>query len=94
MDASPLDRLLAAEYLGDLPARPIEQIRSMRAECQSVEVGLSYLRRLAQGRLDIVAAELGRRRTGERAIWPRWSTSCPRSWPSTCTCPALAGYPR
>jgi hypothetical protein len=64
MDASPLDRLLAAEYLGDLPARPIEQIRSMRAECQSVEVGLSYLRRLVQGRLDIVAAELGRRRTG------------------------------
>jgi hypothetical protein len=59
-----LDRLLDPEYLGDLPARQIEEIRSMRAECQQVEVGLSYLRRLAQGRLDIVADELRRRTDG------------------------------
>ena len=44
--------------------RPIEEIRSMRAECQDVETGLSYLRRVVQGRLDIVAAELNRRRSG------------------------------
>jgi len=36
----------------------------MRAECQQVEVVLSYLRRLAQGRLDIVADELRRRTDG------------------------------
>ena len=36
----------------------------MRAECQQVEAGLSYLRRLVQGRLDIVAAELSRRIEG------------------------------
>ena len=36
----------------------------MRADCQQVEVGLSYLRRLAQGRLDIVADELRRRSDG------------------------------
>jgi hypothetical protein len=65
MDGTALDRLLAADYLGDVTGRPIEDIRAMRAECQSVEVGLSYLRRLVQGRLDIVAAELGRRRSGE-----------------------------
>jgi hypothetical protein len=65
MDPGAFDRLLGADYLGDLTSRPIEQIRAMRSECQSVEVGLSYLRRLVQGRLDIVAAELGRRRNGE-----------------------------
>ena len=36
----------------------------MRAECQQVEAGLSYLRRMVQGRLDIVAAELSRRVEG------------------------------
>ena len=36
----------------------------MRAESQAVETGLSYVRRLAQGRLDIVAADLRRRREG------------------------------
>lgn len=59
-----IDRLLASDYLGDLSARAIEEIRTMRAECQRVEVGLSYLRRLAQGRIDIVADELRRRSDG------------------------------
>ena len=36
----------------------------MRAECQEVETGLSFLRRVAQGHLDIVAAEIARRRDG------------------------------
>lgn len=36
----------------------------MRRECQAVETTLSYLRRLVQGRHDIVAGELDRRRTG------------------------------
>ena len=39
----------------------------MRAECQDVETGLSYLRRVVQGRLDIVGAELTRRRERRRA---------------------------
>jgi hypothetical protein len=64
MAGNSLDRLLASDYLDDLPARPIEEIRSMRAEGQAVEVGLSYLRRLVQGRLDIVAAEARHRREG------------------------------
>jgi len=64
MPSGELDRLLDPSYLGDLRARPIEEIRTMRAECQRVEAGLSYLRRLVQGRLDIVAAELGRRVEG------------------------------
>jgi len=36
----------------------------MRDLCQQVEGGLSYLRRLAHGRLDIVGGELARRRAG------------------------------
>lgn len=36
----------------------------MRAECQEAEAALSFARRIAQGRLDIVAAELARRRRG------------------------------
>lgn len=66
MDGS-IDELLDPEYLGDLQSRPIDEIRAMRAECQRVEVSLSYLRRLGQGRLDIVAAELARRTEGGAA---------------------------
>jgi len=42
----------------------MEELRTKRAESQAIEVGLSYLRRLAQGRLDIVAAEQRRRTDG------------------------------
>src|ERR671921_714408 len=42
----------------------MDELRAKRAESQRVEVGLSYLRRLAQGRLDIVAAEVRRRVEG------------------------------
>jgi hypothetical protein len=63
MDAT-IARILDDAYLDALPARSIEDIRSMRAECQDVETGLSYLRRVVQGRLDIVGAELTRRHEG------------------------------
>ena len=64
MDIPELDRVLDNAYMGDLPSRSIEEIHTMRAESQAVETGLSYVRRLAQGRLDIVAADLRRRREG------------------------------
>jgi hypothetical protein len=64
MDIPELDRLLDDAYVRDLTSRSIEEIRAMRAECQVVETGLSYVRRLTQGRLDIVAADLRRRREG------------------------------
>ena len=59
-----LDRVTADGYLADLQARPMEAVRAMRAECQTLENALSYVRRVAQGRLDIVGAELARRRAG------------------------------
>ena len=59
-----LDRVTSPAYLANLLTRPIGDIRSMRAEGQSIENAMSYVRRVAQGRLDIVAAELQRRRHG------------------------------
>ena len=56
--------LLDSGYLGDLPSRPMDEVRAMRAECQEVETGLSFLRRLVQGRLDIVGLERTRRAEG------------------------------
>jgi len=62
--AADLDELLDPGYLGDLSARPMDEVRAMRAECQEVETGLSMLRRVVQGRLDIVGLELARRADG------------------------------
>lgn len=67
MDIPELDRLLGDAYLSDLQSRSIDEIRAKRAECQAVETGLSYVRRLVQGRLDIVAADTRRRRQGGEA---------------------------
>ncbi len=59
-----LDLLLDPGYLGDLSVRPMEEVRAMRTTCQEVETGLSMLRRVVQGRLDIVGLELTRRAEG------------------------------
>lgn len=64
MDAAELDRVLADDYVGDVTALAMDELRAKRAECQALEVGLSYQRRMAQGRLDIVAAEQRRRAEG------------------------------
>ena len=64
MDAAELDRVLADDYVGEVTALAMDDLRSKRAECQALEVGLSYQRRMAQGRLDIVAAEQRRRAEG------------------------------
>jgi hypothetical protein len=65
MPTGELDRLLDVDYLGDLQARPIEEVRTMRDDCRRAEDGLSFVRRQAQGRLDIVAAEQSRRAEGK-----------------------------
>jgi hypothetical protein len=59
-----LEVLTAPEYLKGLTTLPLERVRAMRTDCQAVENALSFVRRLAQGRLDIVGAELERRREG------------------------------
>jgi hypothetical protein len=64
VDAAEFERVLADDYIGDVTTLDMAELRSKRAECQALEVGLSYQRRLAQGRLDIVAAERRRRAEG------------------------------
>ena len=59
-----LAQLLDPEYIGDLSARPMDEVRTMRAACLEVETGLSLLRRVVQGRLVIVGLELTRRIEG------------------------------
>ncbi len=59
-----LERILADDYLADLPERSLPELRTLRGECQEIETELSYLRRLVQGRIDIVGGELHRRRSG------------------------------
>ncbi len=49
-----LVRILTSNYLDGMAEASLADIRSMRTECQEAEVALSYLRRLIQGRLDIV----------------------------------------
>lgn len=56
-----IDRVLAEDYLDGLDKRPLEQVREMRRDAEQEEVDLSYLRRVLQGRLDILRAELARR---------------------------------
>ena len=63
MDAE-LERILADDYLDGLGTRPVAELRELRAECQAVETQVSYLRRMVQGRHDIVGGEMERRTKG------------------------------
>lgn len=55
------DRVLDPDYLTDLGSRPLAEVRALRDEAEQEEADVSYLRRLLQGRIDIVRAELARR---------------------------------
>lgn len=57
-----LERILADDYLEDLAERPITDVRLMRSECVEEEDGVSYARRIIQGKHDIARAELANRR--------------------------------
>jgi hypothetical protein len=62
-----LHEVTAPAYLEGLREWPIERVRAYRDEAAEVETGLSYLRRIAQGRLDIVLSEQHSRQLGESA---------------------------
>lgn len=59
-----LEQILDDSFLDGHEALDVDHLRAMRLRCQRVETSLSYLRRLAQGRIDIVTAELDRRSQG------------------------------
>ncbi|GAA2489251.1 aerial mycelium formation protein [Streptomyces thermolineatus] len=58
---APLAGDTAAEH--DLAALDLPALRELRGRAQQDEADLSYLRRLLQGRIDILRAEVDRRRT-------------------------------
>ena len=60
-----LDRLFAPDYLDGVESRTLEEVRAMRAECQEAETVVSYLRRVVQGRLDVVHSFLDHHNTGQ-----------------------------
>lgn len=52
-----LDRILAPAFLQDLNTIPLEELRRRRDECMAEREYLSLLRRLVQGRLEILRAD-------------------------------------
>ncbi len=61
------DVLVAPEFLSGLSSMSFDDVRRRRSDANEVETGLSYLRRIVQGRLDIVLAERHRRDEGVEA---------------------------
>jgi hypothetical protein len=61
-----IDRVLDPEFSDGLDALSLSEVRGRRHEAEQEEADLSYVRRLLQGRIDIVRAELGRRSGDER----------------------------
>jgi hypothetical protein len=57
-----IDRVLSEGYLDGLASLPLSEVRELRDQAEQEEADLSYLRRLLQGRVDIINAELARRR--------------------------------
>jgi hypothetical protein len=61
-----IDRLLEPELTSELDSVEVGELRLRRDARQRAEVALSYVRRVLQGELDIVAAELSARGRGVR----------------------------
>ena len=57
-------RVLDPAYVEDLDASNVEDLRAKHAECVELETEVSYVRRLAQARIDILEAEIERRASG------------------------------
>lgn len=66
-DSDPLSTLLADDALADIGTRPIGELRSFRYQAAQVESDVSLVRRIAQGRLDIIGHEV-QRRTGSSEV--------------------------
>jgi hypothetical protein len=59
-----IDRVLAPDFLERLEERDLADLRAMRRDVEQEEADLSYVRRLLQGRMDIIRAEQARRSGG------------------------------
>jgi hypothetical protein len=56
------ERIVEPSYLDDLAEKSIDDLKEMRAESREGENEISFERRLCQARLDILRAELARRK--------------------------------
>ncbi len=84
-----IDGLLASDALDGIRTRPLPELRELRTRCAGVESDVSMVRRLTQGRLDIVIHE-AQRRSGDRLASllltsPTFSLTKPN-----CTTPPVA----
>lgn len=62
LTAEDLNELCSPSYLEGLDDAPVAELRARRDACQRAEMVLSYLRRVIQGEIDLVTAELDQRR--------------------------------
>lgn len=59
-----IDRIRRPEFVSGLPELPLDELRQRRDECLAEREYLSLLRRLVQGRAEILKAEIERRGSG------------------------------
>lgn len=59
-----IDQVLSDEFATGLSDLDMDEVRSRRREAEQEEADLSYIRRMLQGRMDILRAELARRAEG------------------------------
>lgn len=53
-----VDRILSPEFVSDLSELPLQEVRERRQDAMQEEADLSYVRRMLQGRIDILDQEL------------------------------------
>ena len=63
-----IDRVLGEGFASGLADLDLDELRSRRREAEQEEADLSYVRRMLQGRMDILRAELSRRSGGGEEI--------------------------
>lgn len=60
-----VERITDPLYLEGVESRAVEELKAMDEECREAELEVSFERRLCQARIDILTAELERRKSGE-----------------------------
>ena len=65
-----VDRVLGEGFLEGLSELSLQELRERRHDAEQEDADLSYIRRLLQGRLDIIRAEIERREqaTGQKVV--------------------------
>ncbi|MGN6334280.1 MAG: RsiG family protein [Motilibacteraceae bacterium] len=89
-----IDRVLGAGFLDGLGELPLEELRARRRDAEQEEADLSYVRRMLQGRADLLRAELDRRANASPDAAPDRAdtTDVPaRTAPAEPTVPASHG---